>query len=279
MPEASAQTRAATRSIAQSNKSVLYEFDGTNWVKASVDEGTLAVLQPADYDQLIIISNSDLEKYADIHYPYAKADDVLVVVYLDGTRLNAKELTFNGTNWVLTSAVATKTDQFVRASGKWNYDPSVTIELPAGKGQPLSTLYFQTATDWVWEHIDQLKGCTTKGQGYVTSYGNNEYYCGCSAYQGNVDWRASAAKAQYPTEYSAMSDDQVMTLMQQRFIEVMQGTLEVLHPTAVPVEGVTVTYTINFAVYTGTTSYWTIRYEVTNPGKFKYVLGSLLMLD
>ena len=277
VPEASAQTRAATRSIAQSNKSVLYEFDGTNWVKASVDEGTLAVLQPADYDQMG--GNIDLEKYADIHYPYAKADDVLVVVYLDGTRLNAKELTFNGTNWVLTSSVATKTDQFVRASGKWNYDPSVTIELPAGKGQPLSTLYFQTATDWVWEHIDRYKGCTTKGQGYVTSYGNNEYYCGCSAYQGNVDWRASAAKAQYPTEYSAMSDDQVTALMQQRFIEVMQGTLETLHPAAVPVEGVTVTYTINFAVYTGSTSYWTIRYVVTAPGKFEYVPSSLMKLE
>lgn len=272
-----ALTRAATRDVAENNKSALYVFDGTNWAKATVDEGTLAVLQPADYDQMG--ANIDLEKYADIHYPYAKADDVLVVFYLDGLTFAAKELTFNGNNWTLTSAVATRTDQFVRASGKWNYDPSVTIELPAGKSQPLSTLYFQTATDWVWEHIDQPKGYTTKGQGYVTSYGNNEYYCGCSAYQGNVDWRASAAKAQYPSEYNTMSDSEVMALMQKRFIEVMKGTLEIIHADAVPVEGVTVTYTINFAAYTGSTSYWTIRYVVTAPGKFEYVPSSLLKLE
>lgn len=273
-PEAAAATRAATRSIAQNNKTALYEFDGTNWAKATVDEGTLAVLQPADYAQMN--GNIDVVKYAEINYPYAKADDVLVVVYAQDNQASAKELTYDGTHWVLTTSVATKTDQFVRASGKWNYDPSVTIELPSGKGQALSTLYFQTATDWVWEHIDQPKGFTTKGQGYVTSYGNNEYYCGCSAYQGNVDWRASAAKAQYPDEYNAMSDADVMALMQKRFIEVMKGTLEVIHADAVPVEGVTVTYTINFAVYTGSTSYWTIRYVVTAPGKFEYVADSLL---
>ena len=41
----------------------------------------------------------------------------------------------------------------------------------------------------------------------------------------------------------------------------------------------TVTYTINFAVYTGSTSYWTIRYVVTAPGKFEYVPSSLMKLE
>ena len=40
---------------------------------------------------------------------------------------------------------------------KWMYDPNVTITLPAGKGQELSTLYFQACTDWVWENIDKAK--------------------------------------------------------------------------------------------------------------------------
>lgn len=262
------------------NKTALYAFNGSEWSKATVDEGQLAIMQPNDYVSLgtSYVSNPEnvLPKYAANNYPYAVKDDVLVVAYRSGdTQVSAKELIYDGTQWVLTTNVTTQVDQFVMADGKWNWDPSVTITLPAGKGQPLSTLYFQAATDWVWENVDVPAGCTTKGQGYVSSYGNNEYYCGCSAYQGNVDWRQSAAIAQKPGEYDNMSDTEFLDLMKERFINVMGHVLEGQYPTAQPVAGVKVTYTINFAVYNGTTTNWTVQYELTGTGKFTYIDGSL----
>lgn len=269
-PEAA--TRAMTRSVS-ANKSAIYSFDGADWAKATVTDATLAVLQPADY--AVMGNNINLAKYANLNYPYAKADDKLVVVYVQSNQATAKELVHNGTEWTETTKVAQMTDQFVKSEGVWKYDPSVVITLPAGKGQELSTLFFQTATDWVWENIDVPAGCTAKGQGYVTSYGNNEYYCGCSAYQGNVDWRFSAAQSQAPDKYAGMSDDDFLKTVKERYIEVMGHVLGILYPSAQPVTGVKVTYTINFAVYTGVTTNWTMQYELTGVGQFTYIEDSL----
>ena len=170
--------------------------------------------------------------------------------------------TFDGTAWNKYAGVEPQTAQFVRSSGKWNYDPSVTITLPAGRSQPLSTLYYQTCVDWVNKYYPE----------YVTSYGNNEYYCGTSAYQGNVDLRPTAAKLQYEAGYAGMSDEEIVELMKQRFaFQVMPAALSELHSDAVPVEGITVLYTINFSVYTGATEQYTIVYKVTGPAAFEMV--------
>lgn len=270
---------ASTRAV-KGNKAALYQFNGTNWSEAKVDEGTLAVMQPADYSSLgasyISKPANVLPTYVANNYPYAVKDDVVVVAYRSSSSaLSAKELVYDGATWTITSDVSTQVDQFVKAEGVWKWDPSVTITLPSGKNQPLSTLFFQAATDWVWENVDVPAGCTAKGQGYVTSYGNNEYYCGCSAYQGNVDWRKSAAITNKPGEYDDMSDEEFNALVQQRFIEVMGHVLEVVYPSAQPVAGVKVLYTINFAVYDGVTTNWTIQYELTGTGKFTYVDESL----
>ena len=55
----------------------------------------------------------------------------------------------------------------------------------------------------------------------------------------------------------------------------MKAALEAIHPDAVPVEGVDVTYTINYVVYTGARTNWTIQYKVTAPGTFEYVTDSM----
>ena len=69
-----------------------------------------------------------------------------------------------------------------------------------------------------------------------------------------------------------MSDAEVVATMKKRFeTEVMPGALAQLHPDATPMEGVQVTYTINFAVYDGATTNHTIRFEVTAPGTFTFL--------
>lgn len=284
IPETDVQP--ASRATADGcNRTALYAFDGEAWSKHTTAEATLDVMQPADYSSLgvyyVAKPANVLPVYLLNKYPYAQADDKVAVAYYATSKgeVAARELTFNGTEWTMTEETVPFVDQFVKSAGIWKYDPSVVIELPAGKGQPLSSLYFQAMTDWVWENVDVPNGITAKGQGYVTSYGNNEYYTGASAYQGNIDWRASAAKGQYPAEYGSMADDEIVALMRERTIQVMQEVVASLNPDAKMVEGVDVTYTINFGVYTGTAENWTIVYKVVGDGQFEYVEGSLMKRD
>ncbi|MBO4984792.1 MAG: hypothetical protein J6C87_04015 [Bacteroides sp.] len=276
-----AATKASTRGSQPTvpyNAAALYVFNGSAWSEYEESNVNVVALNPEVYNNLgkEYVSNPEavLPTYLANYYPYAEEDEVMAVAYLtSATTVAAKELTLIAGEWVMTTETEQVTDQFVKVNGAWNYNPSVTINLLT-KGD-LTTLYYQTAVDWAWNNVDVPMGCTAKGQGYVTSYGNNDYYSGVSAYYGNVDWRASAAKSQYPTEYESMADDAIVALMQERFIEVMKPTLEAIHPEAKPVEGVTVTYTLNFIVYSGSNSTWTIQYEVTAPGTFQYVDGSL----
>ena len=274
--------KAATRLAYGCNRTGLYVYDGSSWSKHAIKDVKLDVMQPAAYASLGVgylkAPAQVLPTYLKNNYPYAQVDDKMVVAYYasETAAVAAKECIFNGTDWTLTEAAVPVVDQFVKNNGQWVYDPSVVIDLPAGKGQPLSTQYFQAMTDWVWEHVDQANGITQKGKGYVTSYGNNEYYTGASAYQGNMDWRAAKAKEQYPDGYKDMEDKEIVAKMQEHFIEVMSSILPTFNPDAKMVDGVDVLFTINFAVYDGkTTSDWTVVFKVVGDAKFEYVEGSL----
>ena len=271
--------KSSEYTIACKNVTALYAFDGSKWKASS----SIAVLQSSDYEAMgqKYYNLTEPDFYLPIYlkgaYPYAKADDVKLVgykLYSGGTTsLACDKYVFDGSAWNKDNGVVVETAQFVKTGGKWMYDPNVTITLPAGKGQELSTLYFQACTDWVWENIDKAKlGVSDKGKGYVTSYGNNEYYCGTSAYQGNVDLRPAKAKEQYPAGYEGMTDDQILDLMKTRFAtEVMPGALAAIHPEAAPIEGLDVIYTITFGTYTGSNGTETIRYKVVAPGKFEFI--------
>lgn len=263
-------SRAATVNSVSEN--ALYTFDGSAWAPAA----NTTVLSHADYQAMgqryDNLSGETpaalLPVYLKQKYPYAVADDSKFVVYYyyngSATVTRCDQYTYDGSAWVLNDGITEETAQFVRNGGKWMYDPNVTITLPAGRGIAISTLYFQTCVDWVKNNVPD-------GAAYVSSYGNNEYYCGTSAYQGNVDLRPSAAKTQYPG-YDSMTDDEVVALEKKRFeTEVFPAALSILHPDAMPVSGLTVLYTINFYYYTGTTQPATIVYEVTGPAKFTFV--------
>ncbi|MDE6652755.1 MAG: hypothetical protein K2K08_10210 [Paramuribaculum sp.] len=263
-------------SVASESQNALYTFNGSKWVVAT----GAVVLNHADYqamnqryDNLSGDSPAQfLPAFLKQKFPYAAADDSQLVVYYyyngSKTVTRCDQYNYNGTEWILNNGVVTETSQFVKSNGKWMYDPNVTITLPAGKGIEISTLYYQTCVDWVKAKIDQPTGAT-----YVTSYGNNEYYSGTSAYQGNVDLRASAARAQYAAGYEGMTDEQIVATMKKRFeTETMPAALSVLHPDADVIPGIdSVLYTINFSAYDGTTTAYTIIYKVIGKGKFEFV--------
>lgn len=257
--------------VASQNENAIYHFNGSAWAPA---ENTV-ILSHADYQAMgqryDNLSDDGPELYLATFlknkFPYAQADDVKFVVYYyysGSTVTRSAQYVFDGSVWKEGNEIITNTLQFVKSKGKWNYDPSVTVTLPAGRGIAISTLYYQTCVDWV-------KANAPDGAAYVTSYGNNEYYCGTSAYQGNVDLRASAAKTQY-AGYASMSDEEVVALEKKRFeTEVMPAALGILHPNMAPVEGIDVTLTLNFYYYDGTTHEATAIFKCVAKGKFEFV--------
>ena len=214
-------------------------------------------------------------------YPYAQSGKEVTVAYKyysnKKTTVRADEYVYNGEAWVKPSKTETLTDQFVLNAGVWKYDPSTVIELLPSKN-PTSVLYYQTATDWVWENIDVAKlGAKKKGEGYVSHYGNNEYYSGCSAHYGNVDMRVAKARDQYAAGYDGLTDEEVIAKMEEHLVEVMKGTLEKLHSDVAPIEGIDVIFTIKMAVFTGvqlTDCNYEMKYKVVGPGTFEYVEDS-----
>lgn len=268
-----AASRAAV-SVASTQENAMYMFDGTKWAAVS----NMTVLNHSDYQamgQTYDNLSGDAPKqylptYLKQTYPYAQADDVRYVVYnyYNGSAnvTRCAECRFNGTEWTGGFNGSTvMTAQFVKKNNKWEYSPDVVITLPAGRGIEISTLYYQTCVDWVAQNVPD-------GSAYVSSYGNNEYYCGTSAYQGNVDLRPSAAKTQY-AGYASMTDDEVVALEKERFEkEVLPAALAILHPDAAPTpKGIEPTYTINFFYYTGSATLpATVEYKVVAQATFQY---------
>lgn len=258
------------------SENAIYTYNGSSWAPVA----DACVLSPADYTAMgatsgTLSNTSDLPKYLMQKFPYAQAEATKYVVYNTSSGLNCIQYVYNGTEWVANNGVQTVTAQFVKNKGQWMYDPNVTITLPAGRNQPLSTEFYQACVNWVYENIDKPLGSTsiTSGVGYVTKYGNNDYYCGASAYQGNVDLRASSAVAQYPKGYEGMSDDEIVNLLKTRFCEqVLPAALSTIYPDVAPIEGLDVIYTINFYAYNGkTTDPYTATYQVVGKGQFKYL--------
>ncbi len=294
---AAAASLKAFAAPATEKRYALYRWDGSKFTAAEA-----AVLQPADYKAMgqdygnLTTPDAYLPAYLKTTFPYAQADDVKNVVYRlfadSQTVWAAEQYLFDGAAWVKNANVEVVTDQFVRQSGKWVYNPSVVITLTPGKGQPLSALYFQAVTDWVLENVDKPMGAEKGGTYFVTSYGNNEYYTGCSAYQGNVDMRPGSARSQYGGEsyqgqelveagvafagdgYTDMNDGAVVELMTKRLQYVMGKVLTQLHADAKPVEGIDVTYTINLGVYEGfnlSSCTHQLIYKVVGPAEFEFV--------
>lgn len=276
---AAAPMRAVTRAGSQVPTTFtysVYKFDGSKWAVAS----DVTILQPADYADMGAKSDLSGDKpatyipaYMANTFPYGAKDAVKYVMYKyyngKASVLRCEEYTNNGSQWVNSvsnGGVITETKQFVFKPQGWVMDPSVMITLPAVKGDPTSAKFYQACVDYVKNNV-------SGGAAYISSYGNNDYYTGASAYQCNVDLRASAARTQNPTAYpEQMSDEEVVKTMKKRWEnEVCPAVLAQWYPNIAPVPGLDVTVTVNFSVYTGTTAAYTIVYKVTGKAQFEMV--------
>ena len=255
-------------------------YDGKNWKNKSNNVYVLTYADYGDMGQSKRYFTSDvpavnhLPAYLSKMVAYPVDGDARVVVYrfYNGKALNiySDEYTYSAekARWELNTRIVDKTEQFVLSDGKWNFDPSTVVTLKA-KGDAETSTFYQTIVDWVKEHYSE----------YVTSYGNNEYYYGSSAYQNNFDFRPDKWKVQNPAAYGTMSDDDLKKLMFERLPEAFLPALQSLYGDADVVEGVDVIYTINFGIYDGSDAQYTIKYKVTGKGQFEYVADSLKKVE
>ena len=279
-------SRAGATLFTEELKAV-YSFNGSSWSAAK----DLTVLTAADYAQMGVSSNinaTQAANYLPIYfkntYPYAQADEAKYVVYdfYNGSATVKNYVSrgvYDGSAWNV-STINTKMNQFVRAGQdnggyNWLYDPTVYITLEAGRGAS-SAPFWQKCTDWVFYNIDVPDFGAPEdnikcGIGYVTTFGNNEYYAGTSAYQCNVDLRPTAAKAQTPSVYGSMSDDEIVATLKKNFEErVMPAVMGQEYPDAMPGEKVDQFYAVTFKYYTGSTLEAVIRLKVVAKGTFKF---------
>lgn len=282
--QAQAQAKAPAAPAATTSKCAVYKLVENKGNLVWNTANDVVVLQNSDYtDMGQTYSNlsNDLPStllpvFLKNKLPYAEEGDEVVVAYKyyanSKTAFTAMKFMLESGEWIA-SAKNNVTDQFNKLNDKWVFDPSVVMTLPASKGDALSAAYYQACVDWVYEKIDVPLGSTSikSGIGYVTSYGNNEYYSGSSAYQNNVDLRAGSARAQYAKGYEGMTDEEVVELMKYRFCyEVFPAALSAMNPDAKAIDGIDVTFTVNFSAYTGSTSEYTVVYKVVGPAKFEF---------
>lgn len=279
--------RAPVAPVPFVEKNAIYCYNGSSWSVPA----NFVILQPADYVAMgkansISSPNTLLPIYLKQNYPYAQADDFKYVVYTrNGSDYSCDYYIYNGSEWTLNTGIETKTSQFVMAGGKWIFDPNVTIDLPYGKGQSESAIFYQACVDWVYENKCVPLGDTSikSGKFWVTSYGNNDYYCGTSAYQNNVDLRAASARAQYSEGWEGYTDEEIIATLEERCDqEVFPAVLAQFYPDATPIDGIETVYTINFYAYAFVNeSYRTLpcqaKYLLSAKGEFTYIESEWLI--
>lgn len=268
--------------------SSLFVYDGTKWILYAnkVEQYSLIA---ADYTAMGNTYNNFQGTQQDSYiplflknkYPYAQDGDIKSIVYL----YNSSPKTTRADVYKLLSGVWTKlnvsieevTDQFVYSSGIWKYNPSVVIDLKPTK-QPEVTAFYQLIVDFVKNN----KGITycEYDKKSSTQRTNAEYYYGISAYYTNISFSISSWRdgcLEGPKAYAGYDDKALTDLMYKRLPEAFIPALEKKYPDATPIDGVSITYTINFALFTGTTlndCSHTIVYKVVGKGKFEYVKDS-----
>ncbi|MBD5303726.1 MAG: hypothetical protein HDS18_03115 [Bacteroides sp.] len=274
LTNASSKVSPKVVAIPSTASTALYTYNGSAWAQVS----DVTVLQPADYIQMGLngtVMTSEqasqlLPTFLAKTYPYAQAETTKRVLYETANGFCSVEYTFNGTDWentITDGGVISETNQFVYKEGGWVMDPSVTLELPAGKNKPTSTWFYQAVVDWVNANIPDASS-------YVDSYGTAEYYSGCSAYQGNVNINAAYATLRGNAMYDGMTDEEMVAAMKLRFeTETAPGALSNLYPNMAPIGDYEPTVTITFTAWTtgGANKVYTIIFKCVAKGTFEFV--------
>lgn len=229
-------------SIPSSEKQwAIYTLNGNTWKSA---DASFVALQQSDYTAmgLTYISTANapiyIPDFLKLKYPYALEGDIKTVAYKSSSSNQAYS---KATQWVLTDGVwstntfmSSSTDQFLHTGEKWIFDPTVHLS-------PSST-DLQLLVDYVYTNLNRS---------YGSSYGNDEFYYGASAYYKNFDLRLSNKDTYSIPGFAELSTEaEKIALTWTRLQEGLIIMLELKYTEAVPdVSGIPVYYWVTFATY------------------------------
>lgn len=217
----------------------VYKFNGTSWASA---ENKYVAIQADDYALMgkTYITSSESDAYVipflKLKYPFALEGDAKVVSFRsesNQTKALAFEYKYSNGNWTKNSYRETRNDQFLNDGTKWFYDPTVYFT-------PVSADY-QLLVDWVYQNLDRS---------YGSSYGNDEFYYGASAYYSNWDLRLSKRTQYNIPGFDTGTENEKIALTWQRLEEGAAKLLSLKFPDAVSeISGFPVYYWIYLKVY------------------------------
>lgn len=281
--ESSSEPTTASPNPRSSVISSLYVYNGTKWMLYA-NKVEQYQLTTEDYKAMGntygnfqgVQQDSFIPLFLKQKYPYAQEGETKSIVYY----YNSSPKTYRADVYKMVSGTWTKlnisleevTDQFAYSKGVWKYNPSVTIDLKPVKGVAEVSAFYQSIVDYVGK---------TFGTGYYQkNYTNAEFYYGASAFGNNFsfrisDWRTGCAEG--PTAYASYDDAALTELMNTRIVDAFKPVLEKNYPDALPIDGLDITYTINFGIFVGvpiSECTHTIVYKVISKGKFEYVKDS-----
>jgi len=221
----------------------VYKYNGTAWVVPTATDPVFQILLAADYTTMGLTAVTStqaltyLPQFLAQKYPYAQAGDVKTLVYKTGSNYystGVSNFTLTSGVWVTNTFKVNKTDQFVHTGEKWIFDPTVRFTPAAAD--------FQLLVDWVYAN---------KGRSYGSSYGNDEFYYGASAYQKNFDLRVSTRTQYNVPGYAELATTEEKIARTWSMLE--EGLIQLLvlkYPAAqTDVAGIPIYYWVTFGTY------------------------------
>jgi hypothetical protein len=261
-----------------SNITEFWIFDGSVWAESDkqapeVPEGVeFYELTTSDYDSMgtdngepgrynnfdeDVDPDNYLSTFLGVKFPYASEGDMIAVLYKfyneedEDNKFNeirADEYTLTAGTWVKYSSTIEKTDQYVRSTVGWVYDPSILYTMVKDD--------YQIIVDYVNDNI---------GSEYLDSFGTAESYYGAGSYHENFGIRDGDFDTSFDTWQDAVKAAIGTAFLPNKFPEA-----------AAQVDGVDVNYVITFATYSGSDGTYSITFKCTKSGpnpEFEYVEG------
>lgn len=111
------------------NTTALYAYDGSAWAAYTNSDVNVDVMQPATYESIgsDSVASSYIPTYLAVNHPYALADDVVAVVYNNGSPV-IEEYTFDGSVWESVKDYAYDETTFTKDADGFNASLSSYIE-------------------------------------------------------------------------------------------------------------------------------------------------------
>ncbi len=270
-----------TTKITVTNKFVLTDEDYTAMGTASGQPGQFKNFSST------IDPNYYIPIWLKIKFPYSKAGDVRMVRYKffvssSLTNVIPDVFVFDGSSWGKYKSVTLKTDQCLYSGKFWVFDPTIYITQITNDRTKDADGYPGNMTNMLSVIVHAVKADANIAK-YISSFKNDEYYYGASAYQGNFSFQYSvreAAPYSDPALIALTNEADKINLMFSRVNEAIIIYLKYAYPTLKPKTdaGFDQYLSVTFRVYerypSGTnTNTYQAKFQCTgaNPATFKFI--------